>query len=199
LDSTAVHPERYDLVKKLADDLGVVIKEMLENKQILEKLDLEKFVSDEVGLYTLTDIRKELVQPGRDPRKEFRLPKFSADIKEIDDLKSGQILEGNVTNVTNFGAFVDIGVHQDGLVHISELANEFVKDPRKVVKVGDIVKVKVLKVEKELKRIGLSIKEATPPPPRPKPRPKKTKPKRAPEKDNLQRKLDALKKKFSTY
>jgi uncharacterized protein len=112
-----------------------------------------------LGLPTLTDILIELARPGRDPRKEFKTASFNENIKEIKDLKEGMIVEGNVTNVANFGAFVDIGVHQDGLVHISELAHKFVKDPHEVIRVGDIVKVKVLAVDKEQKRVSLSIKQ----------------------------------------
>ena len=112
---------------------------------------------------TLADIREELLRPGRDPRKTFKIPKFRADVKEMSDLKPGMALEGTVTNVTNFGAFVDIGVRQDGLVHLSQMSNRFIRDPREAVKVGDVVQVKVISVEPETKRIGLSMKALLPP------------------------------------
>jgi uncharacterized protein len=119
---------------------------------------LEQFQTEKAGMYTLRDIREELLKPGRDPREQFVAPQFQSGVREISDLQPGMILEGAVTNVTNFGAFVDIGVHQDGLVHVSELSNRFVKDPYEVVKVGQIVKVKVISADPKAKRIALSIK-----------------------------------------
>ena len=158
LDNSSVHPERYELVNKMADELKTSVHHLIGNSTLIRSIDKNRFVSDEAGLPTIEDILLELVKPGRDPREEFRYAKFDESVMEISDLKEGMLLEGTVTNVTNFGAFVDIGVHQDGLVHISELADKYVDDPRKVVKVGQVVKVKVLKVEQELKRIALSMK-----------------------------------------
>lgn len=158
LDNSSVHPERYDLVKKMASELKTTLNELIGNSILISTIDKKKFISDDVGLPTIEDILQELVKPGRDPRAEFRYARFNDTVVEIKDLKEGMILEGTVTNVTNFGAFVDIGVHQDGLVHISELADRFVDDPKKVVKVGQVVKAKVMKVDAELKRISLSMK-----------------------------------------
>ncbi|MBD3315464.1 MAG: S1 RNA-binding domain-containing protein [Chitinivibrionales bacterium] len=158
LDNSAVHPERYELVGMMAGQLETSIKELIGNKTALKSIDKQSFVTDTVGLPTIEDILSELEKPGRDPRAEFRYARFSDTITEIKDLTPGMTLEGTVTNVTNFGAFVDIGVHQDGLVHISQLADRFVSDPRQVVKVGQVVKVRVLEVDRELKRISLSMK-----------------------------------------
>ncbi len=158
LDNSSVHPERYELVKKMAAELKTTLHELIGNQVLIRSIDKKKFISDDVGLPTIEDILQELEKPGRDPRAEFRYARFDETVMEIKDLKEGMILEGTVTNVTNFGAFVDIGVHQDGLVHISELADRFVDDPKKVVKVGQVVKVKVMKVDAELKRISLSMK-----------------------------------------
>ena len=158
LDATAVHPESYAVVERLARSLGLSGKELIENNHQVETLDLQTFVDESVGLYTLNDIRQELLKPGRDPRDKFVVPAFRDDVKDVADLQPGMVLEGTVTNVTNFGAFVDIGVHQDGLVHVSELSARFVQDPRDAVHVGKIVKVKVLTVDVAMKRISLSIK-----------------------------------------
>jgi uncharacterized protein len=158
LDNSSVHPERYDLVKKMATALKTTIYELIGNNILIRSINKKEFVSDEVGLPTIEDIIQELEKPGRDPRAEFRYAKFNDAVMEIKDLKEGMALEGTVTNVTNFGAFVDIGVHQDGLVHISELSDTFITDPKKVVKVGQVVKVRVLQVDGELKRISLSMK-----------------------------------------
>jgi protein Tex len=158
LDATAVHPERYELVKRIAGDLGVRPEEMTRVPERLRSLDLRRYVANGVGEPTLRDIVAELEKPGRDPRAEFRYATFSADVTELRDLRPGLELEGVVTNVANFGAFVDVGVHQDGLVHISQLADRFVDDPKKVVKVGQVVRVRVLEVNEELKRISLSMK-----------------------------------------
>ncbi len=159
LDDSAVHPERYALVEKMAATLGATVELMIGNSRLLGSLDREAFVSDDAGLPTIDDILRELEKPGRDPRSAFKYAEFSETVREISDLVPGMILEGVVTNVANFGAFVDIGVHQDGLVHVSELAERYVADPRKVVRVGQVVKVRVLKVDAELKRIGLSMKK----------------------------------------
>jgi uncharacterized protein len=159
LDDSAVHPERYEFVEKLAASLGATVELMIGNSRLLGSLDKEHFVSDEAGLPTIEDILRELEKPGRDPRSAFKAPSFSETVREITDLVPGMRLEGVVTNVTNFGAFVDIGVHQDGLVHVSELADRYVSDPRKVVRVGQVVTVRVLKADPELKRIALSMKD----------------------------------------
>ena len=161
LDNTAVHPERYQLVETMASDLGVAVIELTSQPALAEAIDLKRYVSETVGVPTLTDIVAELKKPGRDPRDEFKAAAFRDDVKELGDLKEGMVLQGVVTNVAAFGAFVDIGVHQDGLVHVSHLANRFVRDPNDAVKVGEIVKVKVLAVDVQRKRISLSIKEAT--------------------------------------
>jgi uncharacterized protein len=158
LDMTAVHPESYPVVEKIAQSLGVTIPELVARTELIERVKLEDFQTVSVGLYTLADIREELRKPGRDPRERFAAPQWSESVKEISDLKPGMTLEGVVTNVTNFGAFVDVGVHQDGLVHVSELASRFVKDPKEVVKVGQIVRVQVLSADPATKRIALSIK-----------------------------------------
>ncbi len=162
LDNTAVHPENYPLVKQMAADLGVTLDRLTSDPALVARIDLKRYVSDTVGLPTLRDIIEEMKKPGRDPRDQFQAVAFRDDVREITDLKEGMILQGTVTNVAAFGAFVDIGVHQDGLVHISHLANRFVKDPHEVVKVGEVVKVKVLTVDVPRKRISLSIKEAAP-------------------------------------
>ncbi|MBN2338940.1 MAG: S1 RNA-binding domain-containing protein [Acidobacteria bacterium] len=158
LDRTAIHPEAYPVVEKMAAAQGGEVRELLENREKVTSLKLDDFVTDEIGLPTLDDIREELLHPGRDPRKAFRVPKFRSDVRQMSDLEPGMTLEGTVTNVTNFGAFVDIGVRQDGLVHLSQMSNRFIRDPREAVKVGDIVQVKVLSVEMETQRIGLSMK-----------------------------------------
>ena len=166
LDSSAVHPESYPLVTKILDSVQKPISDLIGNKDILQKIDPKQFIDEKFGLPTVVDILKELEKPGRDPRPEFKTAQFQVDVNTLNDLKPGMILEGSVTNVANFGAFVDIGVHQDGLVHISALAHKFVKDPREIVKTGDIVKVKVLEVDLERKRISLSMRlEETAPAP----------------------------------
>ncbi|MBD2525378.1 Tex family protein [Nostoc sp. FACHB-133] len=158
LDNTAVHPESYSVVEAIASDLNVPLNQVTQIAEKLKKTNLKKYVTDSVGEPTLRDILSELEKPGRDPRAEFKYATFKEGIKEIRDLKVGMKLEGIVTNVANFGAFVDIGVHQDGLVHISQLTDRFVDDPNKVVKVGQVVKVQVLEINEKLKRISLSMK-----------------------------------------
>ncbi|MBG1271615.1 Tex family protein [Nostoc sp. WHI] len=158
LDNTAVHPESYSVVEAIASDLNVPLNQVTQIAEKLKKTNLKKYVTDSVGEPTLRDILSELEKPGRDPRAEFKYATFREGIKEIKDLKVGMELEGIVTNVANFGAFVDIGVHQDGLVHISQLADRFVDDPNKIVKVGQVVKVQVLEIDEKLKRISLSMK-----------------------------------------
>ena len=158
LDMTAVHPESYGVVERIAQSLGVNVAELIARPELLDSVKLEAFRTEKVGDYTLADIRDELRRPGRDPRDQFTAPEWRDDVKEIGDLKPGMVMEGVVTNVTNFGAFVDVGVHHDGLVHVSELANRFVKDPHEVVKAGQIVRVQVMSVDGKTRRIGLSMK-----------------------------------------
>ena len=159
LDASAVHPESYHIVEAMAADLGCEVRGLLEDEELRQRIDLQRYVTDKVGVPTLTDILAELAKPGRDPRKQFEGFHFTEGIETIEDLRSGMKLPGVVTNVTAFGAFVDIGVHQDGLVHVSQLADRFVKDPRKVVKVNQRVTVTVLGVDLERKRISLSMKK----------------------------------------
>lgn len=157
LDNSGVHPESYEVVNRIAQSLKVPAEKLVGNKQVLTSLDRTAFAKD-AGEFTLQDILDELASPGRDPRAEFKAVAFSESVHEISDLKEGMKLEGVITNVTHFGAFVDIGVHQDGLIHISQLADHFVEDPAKEVKVGDIVKVTVLEFDAQRKRISLSRK-----------------------------------------
>ena len=158
LDASAVHPESYTVVKKIVAANDGEISNLLGNSSVLKQLNPADYTDDKFGLPTVIDIIKELDKPGRDPRPAFKTASFKDGVEKISDLKEGMILEGTVTNVTNFGAFVDIGVHQDGLVHISALANKFVKDPHEVVKAGDIVKVKVMEVDAARKRIALTMR-----------------------------------------
>jgi uncharacterized protein len=158
LDNTAVHPESYSLVQSIAADLGVSLNQVTQVAENLKKANIKKYVTETIGEPTLRDILSELEKPGRDPRAEFKYATFKEGIKEIKDLTVGMELEGIITNVANFGAFVDIGVHQDGLVHISQLADKFVDDPKKIVKVGQVVKIQVLEINEKLKRISLSMK-----------------------------------------
>jgi uncharacterized protein len=160
LDNSGVHPESYPLVEQMAQSLGLKTVELVANVQAVRKLQPEQFVDERNGLPTVRDILAELEKPGRDPRREFRVAQFVDGVSELSDLKPGMRLEGVVTNVTHFGAFVDIGVHQDGLIHISELDRRFVEDPTQVVSVGDIVQVKVLQVDPQRSRIALSRKQA---------------------------------------
>jgi uncharacterized protein len=155
LDMTAVHPESYPVVEQIAQSLQAPVEEIIRNPQLLERLDRNQLSA---GAYTLNDILEELRKPGRDPRNVFVAPSFHEQVREISDVQAGMVLEGVVTNVTKFGAFVDIGVHQDGLVHISELSNRFIKEPSEAVKTGQIVKVKVLSADTKTRRIALSIK-----------------------------------------
>jgi len=169
LDNTAVHPERYALVERMAADLGLSVAELIAQPGRLDAIKLDTYISEEVGLPTLRDIVNEMKKPGRDPRASFVNTSFREDVNAIGDLREGMTLNGVVTNVAAFGAFVDIGVHQDGLVHVSQLADRFVSDPNQVVKVGQQVQVKVLSVDVERKRIGLSmrsgeVRPATPAP-----------------------------------
>ncbi len=158
LDASAVHPEAYPLVQRIAADTDRDIRSLIGDSSFLKRLDPKKFTDETFGLPTVTDILQELDKPGRDPRPEFKTATFQDGVEDLKDLEPGMILEGVVTNVTNFGAFVDIGVHQDGLVHISALSEKFVKDPREAVKAGDVVKVKVMEVDIPRKRVGLSMR-----------------------------------------
>ena len=158
LDNTAVHPESYKIVEAIAQDLHVPLAEIAKAADKLKTVNLKKYVTGEIGEPTLRDILRELEKPGRDPRAEFKYATFSEAIQKISDLQVGMEVEGLITNVANFGAFVDIGVHQDGLIHISQLADRFVSDPKQIVKVGQVVKVRVLEVNESLKRIGLSMR-----------------------------------------
>ncbi|MET0497914.1 MAG: Tex family protein [Steroidobacteraceae bacterium] len=164
LDASAVHPEAYPVVEKILAELKKPVKEILGDSATLKKLDAARYTNEQFGLPTVRDILLELEKPGRDPRPEFKTATFKDGVEELKDLQPGMVLEGVVTNVTNFGAFVDIGVHQDGLVHISMLSQKFVKDPREVVKAGDVVKVRVLEVDVQRKRVALTMKldEAAP-------------------------------------
>ena len=158
LDASGVHPEAYPVVEKILQATAQSIQDLMSNAGVVRQLDAKQFIDEQFGLPTVQDIFKELEKPGRDPRGEFKTAVFAEGVEEITDLKSGMILEGTVTNVTNFGAFVDIGVHQDGLVHISSLSDKFVEDPHQVVKTGNIVKVKVLEVDVPRKRIALTMR-----------------------------------------
>ncbi len=160
LDASAVHPEAYPVVERILDDIKRGVREIIGDSSSLRALDARKYIDERFGLPTVQDILRELEKPGRDPRPEFKTASFKDGIEELKDLQPGMLLEGVVTNVTNFGAFVDIGVHQDGLVHVSALANRFVKDPHEVVKAGDVVKVKVLEVDAARKRIALTMRLA---------------------------------------
>jgi uncharacterized protein len=158
LDASAVHPEAYPVVERILADIKKDVREVIGDSRTIKGLDPAKYTDDKFGLPTVQDILKELEKPGRDPRPEFKTAAFKEGVEDLKDLKPGMVLEGVVTNVTNFGAFVDIGVHQDGLVHISALSNKFVKDPREVVKAGDVVKVKVLEVDDKRRRIALTMR-----------------------------------------
>ncbi|MGG6268057.1 Tex family protein [Leptolyngbya sp. AN03gr2] len=192
LDNTAVHPESYGILEAIAKDLKVPLS---ETAQIASQLrsSLKKYVTDAVGEPTLRDIISELEKPGRDPRAEFKYATFKEGIKEISDLKVGMELEGIVTNVANFGAFVDIGVHQDGLIHVSQMSDRFVSDPNQIVKVGQVVKIRVLEVNEALKRISLSMKSENAVPTKNQPTPKRSEQKQVPQKPVS---LNDLKSKF---
>lgn len=190
LDSTAVHPESYPVVEQIASSLATTVDEIIRQPQLLENVDRSRLSA---GTYTLDDILAELRKPGRDPRDKFVAPSFRDEVRTLDDVQPGMVLEGVVTNVTKFGAFVDVGVHQDGLVHISELSNRFIKDPSEAVKTGQIVKVKVLAVDSKAKRIGLSIKALSAPAARQ--QPKKQAP---PPPASMEEKLAALSNKWRT-
>jgi uncharacterized protein len=159
LDASAVHPESYPIVDAMAQDLGCAVTDLMRDEGLRRKIDLSRYVTGQVGLPTLNDILAELSKPGRDPREQFEAFQFADGIKEVQDVRPGMRLPGIVTNITAFGAFVDIGVHQDGLIHISELSNRFVKNPGEVVKVHQKVMVTVLDVDLARKRISLSMRD----------------------------------------
>ena len=158
LDASAVHPEAYPVVQKMLDDLKLGISDVVGQRSVISRLDPSRYTDEKFGLPTIQDILKELEKPGRDPRPEFRTAAFKEGVDKLEDLRPGMTLEGGVTNVANVGAFVDIGVHQDGLVHISALSDRFVKDPHEVVKTGDVVKVKVLEVDVRRQRVALTMR-----------------------------------------
>ncbi|MCX7124512.1 MAG: S1 RNA-binding domain-containing protein, partial [Gammaproteobacteria bacterium] len=159
LDASAVHPESYSIVEDIAKKTGKTLDQLIGNNDLINTLNPRDFVTEQAGLPTIQDIFAELKKPGRDPRPEFKMAKFTAGINEISDLKLGMVLEGVITNVANFGAFVDIGVHQDGLVHLSQLADHYVKEAQKEVSVGQIVMVRVLEIDAPRKRISLTMKK----------------------------------------
>ena len=158
LDNSAVHPESYSVAVKMAKAIKSDLKTLVGNPTLSQKLKAADFVTDKFGLPTIEDIIAEVAKPGRDPRSEFRVVKFNDKVNEMKDLKPNMVLEGVITNVTHFGAFVDVGVHQDALIHISQLSNEFVSDPNEVVSVGDVVKVKVMEIDNARKRISATRK-----------------------------------------
>jgi uncharacterized protein len=158
LEASAVHPEAYAVVEQMASDMQCSVRDLMKSAELRKKLELKNYLSEKIGMPTLTDIVAELEKPGRDPRSHFEIFSFTEGVNTITDLKVGMKLPGIVTNVTNFGAFVDIGVHQDGLVHISHLSDAFVKDPQQVVSVQQKVMVTVVEVDVARKRIGLSLK-----------------------------------------
>ena len=158
LDNSAVHPESYRIVEKMAHDKHCTVGELIKNKDLQKQIDINQYVNDKIGIPTLTDIMNELEKPGLDPREQLEEFEFDPNVTTIDDVAEGMILPGIVTNITNFGAFVDIGVHQDGLVHISQMSDKYVKDPNEIVKLHQHVKVRVVKVDFVRNRIGLSMK-----------------------------------------
>jgi uncharacterized protein len=166
LDSSAVHPESYHIVQKMAADLQTDVRSLIKSEELRRKITLKNYITDTVGLPTLTDIVAELAKPGRDPRDRFEAFSFQENVNSMEDLVVGMTLPGIVTNLTKFGAFVDIGVHQDGLVHISQIADKFIKDPSEALKVRQKVMVKVLEVDISRKRISLTMRtdrDAAPP------------------------------------
>jgi len=159
LDASAVHPESYPIINKMAKDLGCTVQDIIEKEPLRKKIDLKTYVTETIGLPTLMDIQDELAKPGRDPRPAFEIFTFKDGVEKVEDLSPGMTLPGVVTNVTAFGAFVDVGVHQDGLVHISQLSDRYIKDPHEVVKVHQKVSVKVLEIDLGRQRIALTMKK----------------------------------------
>ncbi|NCC74464.1 MAG: S1 RNA-binding domain-containing protein [Sphingobacteriia bacterium] len=158
LDASAVHPESYGIVEKMAKDMNCTVNDLIQNKELRAQIKPQNYITEKFGLPTINDILKELEKPGRDPREKFEIFEFDQNVHSIDDLIAGMELPGIVTNITKFGAFVDIGVHQDGLVHISQIADRFIADPSEVLKLNQKVKVRILEVDKPRKRINLSMK-----------------------------------------
>ena len=158
LDNSAVHPESYHVVEQMAKDCGCSVSDLINNISTRESIDIKRYITEEVGLPTLTDIMKELEKPGRDPREQIEEFEFDSSVQTIDDLREGMELPGIVTNITNFGAFVDIGVHQDGLVHVSQLADKYVSDPTTVVRLHQHVRVRVISIDLRRQRISLSMR-----------------------------------------
>jgi uncharacterized protein len=158
LDNTAVHPESYGIVEKMAQSLNVNIEDLIADKELQKKINLSQFVTDKIGMATLNDIKMELAKPGRDPRATIERVEFDKNIRKIEDIKIGMTLEGQVTNITNFGAFVNIGIKNEGLVHISEMSHNFIKDPNEVVSLNQKVQVKVIDIDMTRNRIQLSMK-----------------------------------------
>lgn len=158
LDNSAVHPESYPIVEQMAKDLHCSVNDLMKDKELRSKIDLKKYITDTVGLPTLTDILQELDKPGRDPRQKIQVFEFDKNVRTLDDLQEGMELPGIVTNITNFGCFVDIGIKENGLVHVSQLADRFVSDPTEVVRIHQHVRVKVLSIDRERKRIQLTMK-----------------------------------------
>lgn len=158
LDNSAVHPESYNVVRQIASDLNCEIKDLISNEPLVEKIDPQKYISENTGLPTLTDIKKELAKPGRDPRKTARIFEFANNIFSMEDLREGMVLPGIVNNITKFGAFVDIGIKQSGLIHISEMAERFISDPNEIVKLNQHLKVKIISVDIPRKRVQLSLR-----------------------------------------
>jgi uncharacterized protein len=159
LDGSAVHPESYKVVEKMAKNLNCSVSDLIKNKELREQIELSKYITDKIGLPTLEDIMKELAKPGRDPRTQFEMFEFDKNVHTINDLTPGMVLPGIITNITNFGCFVDIGVHQDGLIHISRLSDRRISDPNEVVHLNQKVMVKVEGVEVERKRISLALEK----------------------------------------
>ena len=157
LDATAVHPESYPVVEQMAKDLGCHVQDLIARRELREKIDLKRYVTAEVGMPTLTDIMKELEKPGLDPRGMAEVFSFDPNVRTMDDLHEGMVLNGIVSNITNFGAFVDIGVHEKGLIHISQMADRFVSDPTSIVSLHQHLRVKVLSVDAARKRISLTL------------------------------------------
>lgn len=158
LDNSAVHPESYPIVEQMAKDLNCTVADLIKDKELRSKIDLKKYVTDTVGLPTLTDILQELDKPGRDPRQKIQVFEFDKNVRTLDDLQEGMELPGIVTNITNFGCFVDIGIKENGLVHVSQLADRFVSNPADVVRIHQHVRVKVMSIDRERKRIQLTMK-----------------------------------------